>query len=97
MCKKEPTEDSEKAKSSPSSDLDFELEDLSERTARLRVGDSRNGNFSPEREKTATSPFNYPMGVDWEVWVTVKVKPRTQCLTIVGEKFQVSTKFRINS
>ena len=85
MCKKELSKESENSKSGRASENDFELEDLVERTARVRVGDSRNGNFSQDREKTATSPFNYPMGVDWEIWVTVKVKPRSQCLTIVGE------------
>ena len=85
MCKKEPKKDSEKVKAEPTSENDFELEELAQRTERLRVGDSRNGGFAPDREKTATSPFDYPMGPNWEVWVTVRIKPRSQCLTIAGK------------
>ena len=97
MDKKEPSKDSEKAKSEPSSENDFELEDLAQRTQQLRVGDSRNGEFSPDRERTATSPFDYPMGPNWEIWVTVRVKPRSQCLTIVGNIYMSHRVVKFNN
>ena len=85
MCKKEPKSESETKPARAESEANFELEDLTRRTATLRVGDSRSGNFSQESERTATSPFGIPLGPDWQIWITCRIKPRSQCLTITGE------------
>ena len=90
MCKKEPNQESEEKPRRSESEANFELEELTQRASNLRVGDSRSGNFSQDAERTATSPFGIPLGPDWQIWVTCRVKPRTQCLTITGKIFGIS-------
>ena len=86
MCKKEPKcSDSESKGQRCDTDVeDFVLEELARNTSNLRVGDSRNSNA--RSELIEPTPFGCPMGMDWEVWLACRIKPRKETMTRVGKQ-----------
>ena len=90
MCKKEPKcSDSEDNKNSNADCEDFVMEELSRAANDLRVGDSR---FSDSRpDYVDPTPFGCPMGKDWEIWLSCRIKPRKETLTKIGKFYNFSS------